>query len=293
MGSEYGKSDAAESARRPAGIRINGIELSSDDTHGELVQSVERISDLELETQRLATENRSLQERCRELAGEVEKLRSSVGVSPEELAELRHENARLQENNERLEEIAGELGRERAELQQMLPAGSHPFTVERGELWRNQRVVVLVDVQNMYYSARKIYNSKISFHKLLPMLLRNRKLVRALAYTVEKEGTDQEKFYDVLRHSGFEIRSRQLIVRSDGSRKGDWDMGIAIDAISMVDKVDVVVLVTGDGDFVALVNMLKGRGVRVEVASFNESTADNLRAVADEHFPIDERLLVD
>ena len=166
------------------------------------------------------------------------------------------------------------------------------ISLERSELWKSQRVAILVDVQNMYYSARKIYGSKLSFQKLLPTLLNNRRLVRAIAYVVEKEGADQEKFYEVLRRTGFEIKRRDLIVRSDGSRKGDWDMGIAIDAISMAEKVDVVVLVTGDGDFVALVNMLKSRGVRVEVASFRESTSESLMYAANEHYLLDQEMLV-
>jgi len=280
-------------ARKSPGIRINGVELNSDTRHEELVRSVEMISDLEIRIQKLTTENRELTDRCSRLARELQSLRSGVGAPTGDSEELREENRRLRENNARLERVVAELNRERGELLQSLPSGANALSVDRSELWKNQRVVVLVDVQNMYYSAKKIYNSKVSFHKLLPTLVRNRQLVRAIAYTVEKEGTDQEKFYDVLRHSGFEIKSRQLIVRSDGSRKGDWDMGIAIDAISMIDKVDVVILVTGDGDFVALVNMLKGRGVRVEVASFQESTADNLLLVADEHRVIDERLLID
>jgi len=245
-------------------IRINGIDLSSRDLHRELARAVEHISDLELEIDKLRAENRS----------------------------IREESRRLGENNARLEEMLREFSLERAEPPTLAPTGG-TFFPESLQLWQNQRVAVLVDVQNMYYSAKKIYNSKISFRKLLPVLLRSRKLIRAVAYTVEKEGADQEKFYEVLRRSGFEIKWRELIVRSDGSRKGDWDMGIAIDAISLADKVDVIVLVTGDGDFVALVNMLRGRGVRVEVASFRESTADNLMLAANDHFNIDGRMLVD
>jgi len=251
-------------ARKGGTIRINGMDPGAQDLHRQLSLSAEHISDLELE---------------------IEKLRAEKSV-------LREDNQRLTKSNVRLEQMLRQLDRERANLLSMAPAGGASNS-DRDELWRNQRVAVLVDVQNMYYSAKKIYSSKVSFRRLLPALMRNRKLVRAIAYTVEKEGTDQEKFYEVLRRSGFEIKRRDLIVRSDGSRKGDWDMGIAIDAISLVDKVDVIVLVTGDGDFVALVNMLKGRGVRVEVASFRESTADNLMAATDEHFSIDGRMLVD
>ena len=282
-------------ARKNSGIRINGIELTDHNLHRELVRSVERLSDLELEIERLRAENIQLQERCRGLAArltgprkENTNTRGAGEDGSEELTALRQDNRRLADNNERLDKMLAEARRERPGT-----LGSNGFSNRRDELWLNQRVAVLVDVQNMYYSAKKIYNSKISFHKLLSAVLRSRRLIRAVAYTVEKEGADQTKFYEVLNRSGFEIKSRDLIVRSDGSRKGDWDMGIAIDAISLVEKIDVLILVTGDGDFVALVNMLKSRGVRVEVASFLDSTADNLLATADEHFNIDGRMLVD
>jgi uncharacterized LabA/DUF88 family protein len=287
-------------ARKSTGIRINGIELSNQDLHRELSRNVEALSDLEIEIEKLRSENEQLQERCRTLAArlaesgdESTRPQATEHNASEELSTLREDNQRLATNNARLDKMLDKAGRERAGLLNMLPSGANGFATQRDGLWANQRVAVLVDVQNMYYSARKIYDSKVSFHKLLNTILRNRKLVRAIAYTVEKEGADQTKFYEALERTGFEIKSRDLIERSDGSRKGDWDMGIAIDAISLIERIDVLVLVTGDGDFVALVNMLKSRGVRVEVASFRESTADNLLAATDEHFSIDKRMLVD
>ncbi len=292
---EANNQEAAADARARKGgtIRINGIDLTDQDLRREFADSVEHISDLDIENEKLRNEIKRLKESRSELENENKALRNTSEAGPEQFMKLREENRRLSGNNSRLDEMVADLSRERADLLSMIPTGGNPYSSERTDLWRNQRVAVLVDVQNMYYSAKNIYNSKISFHKLLPALIKNRKLVRAIAYTVEKEGSDQQKFYEVLRRSGFEIKSRDLIIRSDGSRKGDWDMGIAIDAISLAEKADVIALVTGDGDFVALVNMLKGRGVRVEVASFKESTADNLLAAADEHFSIDNRMLAD
>ena len=156
----------------------------------------------------------------------------------------------------------------------------------------HQRVSVLVDVQNMYYAARNLYNSKLEFSKLLNTLVRGRALTRALAYIVERPGMEQEKFVEVLRRNGFEVRKKLLIERSDGSQKGDWDLGIALDAIALADRVDVVILVTGDGDFVALVHYLHSRGLRVEVASFPETTALELIRCCNHYHRLNERVLL-
>ncbi|MFN0058793.1 MAG: NYN domain-containing protein [Planctomycetota bacterium] len=156
----------------------------------------------------------------------------------------------------------------------------------------HQRVAILIDVQNMYYAARNLYNSKLEFAKLLTMLSRGRLLTRAIAYIVERPGMEQEKFVEVLRRNGYEVRKKVLIERSDGSQKGDWDLGIAIDAISMADKVDAVILVTGDGDFVTLVHYLHHQGVRCEVASFPETTALELIRSCKYYHRLNEKVLL-
>lgn len=155
-----------------------------------------------------------------------------------------------------------------------------------------QRVAVFVDVQNMYYAARNLYNSKLEFAKLLRFLGRGRELCRALAYIVERPGMEQDKFIEVLRRNGYEVHKKVLIERADGSQKGDWDLGIALDAISLADRVDAAVLVTGDGDFTTLCTYLRNRGVRVEVASFPESTAVELMKTCDHFHRLDERILL-
>ncbi len=155
-----------------------------------------------------------------------------------------------------------------------------------------QRVAVFVDVQNMYYAARNLYNSKLEFSKLLKFLGRGRQLCRALAYIVERPGMEQDKFIEVLRRNGYEVQKKVLIERADGSQKGDWDLGIALDAVSLADRVDAAVLVTGDGDFTTLCTYLRNRGVRVEVASFPESTAVELMKSCDHFHRLDERILL-
>lgn len=154
-----------------------------------------------------------------------------------------------------------------------------------------RRVGVFVDVQNMFYSAKHLHKSKLNFAKLMQKAVRGRQLIRAICYVIDNPDTDQTNFIEMLRSNGYEIRSKNLRSRSDGSSKGDWDMGIAIDVISLADKLDVVVLVSGDGDFIDLVDYLKSRGVYVEVISFMGSTNEDLIKAVDNHIPIERDLL--
>ncbi|HEX9744027.1 MAG TPA: NYN domain-containing protein [bacterium] len=154
-----------------------------------------------------------------------------------------------------------------------------------------QRCAILVDVQNMFYSAKHQHSGKINYDHLLEATSRRRKIVRALAYVVTTPEIEQEKFLKLLYDLGFEVKVKDLKVRADGTAKGDWDMGIAIDAISLVDKVDCLVLVSGDGDYVPLVEHLKARGVRVEVFSFSSNTAQDLIDTATEYFPMDDKFI--
>ena len=157
---------------------------------------------------------------------------------------------------------------------------------------RYQRVGVFVDVQNMFYSAKSIKNSKLDFSKLMTKAVRGRQLIRAISYVVDAPDVDQTQFIDMLRRNGYEIKSKNLRQRSDGSSKADWDMGIAIDAIAMAPKLDIVVLVSGDGDFSDLVYHLKSLGVYVEAISFTASTNDDLINAVDHHFPIEKDMLL-
>ena len=153
-----------------------------------------------------------------------------------------------------------------------------------------QRVGVFVDVQNMFYSAKRIQNAKLNFNKLMEKAVRGRQLIRAICYVVENKEIDQSGFTDMLQNNGYEIKSKELRIRSDGSSKADWDMGIAIDAVSLADKLDIIVLVSGDGDFADLVYHLKNRGVYVEAISFEASTNEDLLKAVDLHIPIEKAI---
>ncbi len=154
---------------------------------------------------------------------------------------------------------------------------------------KNQRVVVEVDVQNMYYSAKNLYNAKVDFKKLLRQAVYNRQLIRAIAYVIKAKTPDEENFFDALRNIGFEVKIKDLKEYYGGQKKGDWDMGMAIDGIKLAEKMDVFVLVTGDGDFDSLVKHLQARGVRVEVMSFGKSTAKELKESANNFIDMDKQ----
>jgi uncharacterized LabA/DUF88 family protein len=132
----------------------------------------------------------------------------------------------------------------------------------------------------------------LDYAKLLEACVGQRRLIEAISYVVQTPDVDQSNFVAMLQHKNYSVKMKDLRQRADGSAKGDWDMGMAIDMITLADKVDVVVLVSGDGDFVSLVNLLKAKGPRVEVFAFPHNTAIDLREAADEFYPIGEGLLL-
>jgi uncharacterized LabA/DUF88 family protein len=153
----------------------------------------------------------------------------------------------------------------------------------------DQRVGVLVDIQNLYYSARVLYSKKVNFKAVLDAGTNERKLIRALAYGIKTTEGMEEKFFEALTKSGYDVMTKDLQIFPDGSRKGDWDVGIAIDAIKMAAKVDVIVLVSGDGDYVHLVEYLQNTfGCRVEVIAFAESASAKLLEKADDFMNLSE-----
>lgn len=144
------------------------------------------------------------------------------------------------------------------------------------------RIGVFVDVANMYYSAKNIHGTRVNFGKILEEASEGRHLVRALAYVIKADSPDEQKFFEALDKQGFEIRMKDLQVFPGGAKKGDWDVGITVDAIRLSDRLDTIVLVAGDGDYIPLVRYLQeAKGCRVEVMAFQESTSMKLREAAD------------
>lgn len=153
---------------------------------------------------------------------------------------------------------------------------------------KEQRVAVLIDVQNMYHSAKNLYRAKANFAEILKSAVSDRKLIRAFAYVVRTKTGEEKPFFDALIKLGMETRVRDLQEFYGGMKKADWDVGITVDAIKCANKADVIVLVSGDGDFLQLVEYLKNQGIRTEVMAFGKSASSKLREVADEFIDLGE-----
>jgi uncharacterized LabA/DUF88 family protein len=152
----------------------------------------------------------------------------------------------------------------------------------------NQRIGVFVDVQNMYYSAKNLYSSKANFKTILKEAISDRKLVRAIAYVIKADVKDESTFYDALSEMGFEVKSKDLQIFYDGAKKGDWDVGIAMDVMRLAPKLDTIVLISGEGDFSDLLEHAKSLGCRTEVVAFGKTTSHRLKDVADFFVDLDK-----
>lgn len=156
------------------------------------------------------------------------------------------------------------------------------------ELTRNQRVGVFIDVQNMYYSAKALYNRKVDFGKILELAVGDRALVRAIAYVIRAESKQEQAFFESLEKRGLEIKAKDLQTFYDGNKKGDWDIGIAMDVMRLAGKLDVIALVSGDGDFADLLQHVKALGCRAEAIAFGQSSSSLLRAEAEKFIDLSE-----
>lgn len=141
---------------------------------------------------------------------------------------------------------------------------------------------MFIDAQNLYHSARNLYNAKVNFGAVLKEALAGRHLVRAIAYVITTEGEEEKSFFEALNNLGIETKTKDLQIFFGGAKKADWDVGLAVDAIRLASKVDAVILASGDGDFVPLVEYLKFMGTQVEVITFGRSASGKLREAADD-----------
>ncbi len=153
----------------------------------------------------------------------------------------------------------------------------------------NQRVGVFVDVSNLYHSARHLYEARVNFGAVLKEAVAGRQLIRAIAYVISADIELEKDFFEALRLSGFEVKQKELQVFAGGAKKGDWDVGITVDAITLAQRLDVVVLISGDGDYVPLVEYLRrNTGSKVEVIAFGKSSSKKLIEEADEFTDLDK-----
>jgi uncharacterized LabA/DUF88 family protein len=226
---------------------------------------------------KVAQAGKSIDELKRQLSETRRSLKEERETTSSELAGISHGLAALRE----------ELSALRA------AASARPASKTKAEKARGgrPRVGLFVDVQNVFYGARQ-QNARLDFEALLETVTRGRRLIRASAYVVESRDINQAGFISLLQQKGYEVKRKPLKVRADGSWKGDWDMAIALDILDTCETLDVVVLVTGDGDFTSLVHRVKARGVEVDIYSFPRNTAKELREIASRFVPIDRRLLI-
>lgn len=160
---------------------------------------------------------------------------------------------------------------------------------------KSQRVGVFIDVQNMYYSAKNLYNCRVNFGNIVETAVADRQLVRAIAYVVRAGVPEEQSFFDALTKLGIETKERDVQVFLGGAKKADWDVGIVVDAIRLSPKLDVVVLISGDGDFIPLVEYLQNMGVQTEVMAFRETSSSKLVDQVDDYVDLSrdqERYLI-
>ncbi len=156
---------------------------------------------------------------------------------------------------------------------------------------KEQRVGIFVDASNMYHSAKNLYAKRVNFKEVLKSGVAGRKLSRAVCYVVQSHTAEEETFFDALSNQGFEVKMKELQIFADGTKKGDWDVGMALDAIKAADKLDVVILVTGDGDFLPLVSYLKeNKGCQVELIAFGDTSSAKLVEVVDDFIDLSQDL---
>jgi uncharacterized LabA/DUF88 family protein len=155
------------------------------------------------------------------------------------------------------------------------------------------RVAIFIDVQNVYYTVREAYGRNFDYNKFWAQATADRDVVKAFCYAIDKGDQKQREFQTILRAIGFDVKLKPFIRRSDGSAKGDWDVGIALDAMEYAEQADVIVLVSGDGDFDLLVNKIRVKyGKKVEVYGVPKFTAASLMNEASEFIAIDKELLL-
>ncbi|MDQ5950181.1 MAG: hypothetical protein QG585_123 [Patescibacteria group bacterium] len=153
---------------------------------------------------------------------------------------------------------------------------------------KGQRVGVFIDTQNLYHSAKHLYNARVNFANVLKDAVADRHLIRAIAYVITTESGEERGFFDALKNMGIETKTKNLQIFAGGSKKADWDVGLAVDAIKIAPKLDAVIIASGDGDFIPLVEYLKlNQGCQVEAICFGKSSSLKLKESVDEFIDMD------
>ena len=180
-------------------------------------------------------------------------------------------------------EICRKLSEEIKSLKELL---------EHSKIIKKETIALFVDSQNLYYSARMGYAAKVNYEKLLRLITGTRNLIKAYAYIVQPPEGDVKPFATSLERIGYIVKTKDVRTRANGSAKANWDMGMALDILGIIDRVDTIVLASGDGDFVPLVDFIKGKSKRVEIFAFPDNTAYDLKEKADRFEPLGENVIL-
>lgn len=164
--------------------------------------------------------------------------------------------------------------------------------LESSKFVKKETVAIFVDSQNLYYSARTGYAAKVNYEKLIRLITGSRHLIKAFAYIVQPPDGDVKPFAMSLERIGYIVKTKEVRTRANGSAKANWDMGIALDILGILERVDTIVLASGDGDFVPLVDFIKGKNKRVEIFAFPDNTAYDLKEKADRFEPLGENVIL-
>ncbi len=156
-----------------------------------------------------------------------------------------------------------------------------------------EKISIFVDVQNIYYTTRERFQRNFDYNAFWAEITADREVIHAYAYAIDRGSEKQRQFQNILRAIGFEVKLKPYIQRSDGSAKGDWDVGIAIDIMDCSASSDVVVLASGDGDFDLLLERVQQKySVRTHVYGVSDLTANSLKNATTDFTAIDDTLLL-
>ena len=270
-----------------------------------------RFMEQDIHVQQLQLEIHNLKRQIEKMSNQSAEIQSLQKVAQAEFAvELKSFEDLVYRSNQTIEQMQSDIQSQVSELSKLSEMSKSALLCTRDKaeqyfcqhdsrqslqnrvLKEQPSVGVFVDVQNMFYAAKDRYAGRVDYIKLLDLIVGPRQLVVAYAYVVQIPEINQSGFLSLLEHNGYTIKSKDLRLRGDGTAKGDWDVGIAIDIVSMLGALDVVILASGDGDFCALAELIKQQGKRVEVVAFEHNTSMDLQRMADQFFPIGDELLI-
>ena len=301
--------------------KYSALNNENEDLKQQLQQSLEvnedfrekehRFMEQDIHVQQLQLEIHNLKRQIEKMSNRSAEIQSFQKVAQAEFAvELKSFEDVVYRSNQAIEQMQSDIQSQVSELSKLSEMSKSAFlrTRDKAEQYFCQHdsrqslqnrvlkeqpsVGVFVDVQNMFYAAKDRYAGRVDYIKLLDLIVGPRQLVVAYAYVVQIPEINQSGFLSLLEHNGYTIKSKDLRLRGDGTAKGDWDVGIAIDIVSILGALDVVILASGDGDFCALAELIKQQGKRVEVVAFEHNTSMDLQRMADQFFPIGDELLI-